>query len=134
MIIAGFQVQDKFRKARFFQETFLLADTSIEVVFGMLFLALSKVKVDFTEKELTWKAYTIAKVLPTTKRVQIICLKEFAKVALDPKQKAFVVHVATFFQINEGAFRPRSPDCRLDCWQSFSYHIDGIFGFQGRVF
>ena len=95
MVIAGFQVQDKFGKARFFQETFLVADTSVEVVLGMPFLALSKVEVDFAESELTWKAYTIAEALSTTKRVQIIGLKEIAKVALDPDQKAFVVHVAT---------------------------------------
>ena len=41
------------------------------------------------------KAYTIAEALLTTKRVQIIGPKEFAKAALDPDQEAFVVHVAT---------------------------------------
>lgn len=53
IVIAGFQVQDKFEKARFFQTTFLVADTKIKVVLGMLFLILSKVKVDFSEKKLT---------------------------------------------------------------------------------
>ena len=52
IVIAGFQVQDKFGKARFFQETSLVADTSVEVILGISFLALSKVKVDFAEKEL----------------------------------------------------------------------------------
>ena len=79
MVIARFQVQDKFGKARFFQKTFLVADTSVEVVLEMLFLALSKAKVDFAERELTWKAYTIAEGLPTTKKVQIIGPKEVAK-------------------------------------------------------
>ena len=101
MVIASFQVQDKFGKARFFQETFLVADTSVEVVLGMPFLALSKVEVDFAERELTWKAYTIAEALPTTKRVQIIGPKEFAKAALDSDQEAFVVHVATLFSSME---------------------------------
>ena len=73
----------------------------MEVVLGMPFLALSKVKVDFAERELTWKAYTIAEALPTTKRVQIIGPKKFAKAALDPDQEAFVVHVATFFSSME---------------------------------
>ena len=53
MIIADFQVQDKFGKARFFQETFLVADTSIEVILRILFLILSKVKVDFAERKFT---------------------------------------------------------------------------------
>ena len=53
MVIAGFQVQDKFRKTRFFQETLLAADTSVEVVLEISFLTFSKVKVDFAERELT---------------------------------------------------------------------------------
>ena len=67
----------------------------MEVVLEMSFLSFSKVKVDFAERELIWKTYTIAKALPTTKRVQIISPKEFAKVALDSNQEAFVVYVAT---------------------------------------
>ena len=72
MVIVGFQVYNKFGKARFFQETFLVADTGVKIVLEILFLILNKVKVDFTERELTWKAYTIAEALPTTKRVKII--------------------------------------------------------------
>ena len=78
-----------------------MADTSMEVVMGLPFLALSKVEMDFAKRELTWKAYTIAEALPTTKRVQIIGSKEFAKAVLDPDQEAFVIHVATFFSLME---------------------------------
>ena len=41
MVLASFQVENKLRRARFFQESFLLAHTSVEVVLGMLFLTLS---------------------------------------------------------------------------------------------
>ena len=41
MVIAVFQVVDKLGRSRFFQKTFLLADISMEVVLGMLFLTLS---------------------------------------------------------------------------------------------
>ena len=41
MAIAGFLIQDKSGKAQFFEEIFLLADISIEVVLRMFFLALS---------------------------------------------------------------------------------------------
>ena len=41
MVIAGFQIEDKLGRAQFFQESFLLAKTSMEVVLGMLFLAFS---------------------------------------------------------------------------------------------
>ena len=53
IVIVGFQIQNKFGKTRFFQKTFLIADTSMEVVLGMPFLALSKVEVDFAKKEVT---------------------------------------------------------------------------------
>ena len=42
-----------FEKARFFQDTFLVSNTSIEVILKMPFLSFSKVKVDFAERELT---------------------------------------------------------------------------------
>ena len=41
MVIAGFQVKDKLDRAQFFQESFPLAETSMEVVLGMLFLVFS---------------------------------------------------------------------------------------------
>ena len=53
MVIAGFYVQDKFGKARLFQKTFLVPDTSIEVVIRMTFLTLSKVEIDFIDSKLT---------------------------------------------------------------------------------
>lgn len=53
MVIAGFQVQNKLRKTRFFQETFLVADSNMEVVFEMSFLTFSNANVGFLNKELT---------------------------------------------------------------------------------
>ena len=47
------------------------------------------------EKKLTWRSYTTAKALPTTKWVELINKKEFAKAALDGNSKTFVVHVAS---------------------------------------
>ena len=45
MILANFQVEDKLRKTRFFQKTFLLADISVEIVLGMPFLTFSNANV-----------------------------------------------------------------------------------------
>lgn len=53
MIIAVFQVLDKFGRLRFFQEIFLLADINIKVVFDKLFLTFSNIDVQFTKKKLT---------------------------------------------------------------------------------
>ena len=95
MVLASFQVEDKLGRARFFQETFLLADIGVEVVLGMPFLTLSNADIQFEKKELTWRSYTTAEALPTTKRVEIIDKKEFAKAALDENVEAFVVHVTS---------------------------------------
>ncbi len=41
MAVAAFSLQDSLGKVLFFEETFLLADTSIKAVLGMPFLAFS---------------------------------------------------------------------------------------------
>ena len=60
----------------------------------MLFLALSNADIQFAKKELTWRSYTAAEALPTTKRVELIDKKEFAKAALDEESETFVLHIA----------------------------------------
>ena len=45
MVLASFQVEDKLGRPWFFQETFLLADLSVEVVLGMSFLTLSNANI-----------------------------------------------------------------------------------------
>ena len=47
------------------------------------------------EEELTWRTYTPAKALSTTKQVELIEKKEFAKAAWDEKSETFVVHVVS---------------------------------------
>ena len=94
IVIAGFSLQDKLGKVRFFQETFLVADTRMEVVLGMPFLTVSSANLRFAEKELVWRAYSAVEALPTTQRVEIIGKKEFATVALDEEDETFVVHMA----------------------------------------
>ena len=45
MVLASFQVENKLERPRFFQETFLLADLSMEVVLGMPFFTLSNANI-----------------------------------------------------------------------------------------
>ena len=94
MVIIDFQVEDKTNKPRFFQETFLVANTKFEVILGMFFLKISNADVSFGEKTLMWRTYTTNGALPTTEQVQIVDLKEFVIAALDVDSKTFVVHVA----------------------------------------
>ena len=53
IVIADFQVEDKTNRPRFFQETFLVADTKFEVILGMPFLKISNADVSFGEGTLT---------------------------------------------------------------------------------
>ena len=53
MVIAGFHIEDKGGRPRFFQEIFLVADTKFKVVLGMLFLKISNPDVAFDEGTFT---------------------------------------------------------------------------------
>ncbi len=94
MVVSTFSGLDKDGKERFFEESFLLADVSPDIVLGMPFLTMSNADVDFQARDLQWRSYTTGEVLPTTKRVELIEKKEFAAAALDPEHEVFVVLVA----------------------------------------
>ena len=52
MVVAAFSVEDKANRVRFFEETFLVANVSPEVVLRMIFLTLSGADVDFLRRKL----------------------------------------------------------------------------------
>lgn len=52
MVITSFLLDDKDKKFRFFEEIFLLANISIDIVFGIFFLILNNVQIDFNNQEL----------------------------------------------------------------------------------
>ena len=95
MVVAAFSVKDKANQVRFFEETFLVANVSPEVVLGMSFLTLSGADVDFSGWELRWRTYITEEVLPTTRPVELVGKKEFVAAALDPEHETYVVHVAS---------------------------------------
>ncbi len=95
MASARFSFQNSLRKVRFFNETFLLIDTSIEVDLGMLFLAFSNADIQFGTEKLTWRSYTAVKALPSTSWVELIDKKEFARAVVDRNSETFVVYVTT---------------------------------------
>ena len=52
MVVAAFSVTDQANRVKFFEEIFLVANVSPDVVFGMPFLTLSGADVDFPKREL----------------------------------------------------------------------------------
>lgn len=93
MVIVELSVHDKLGKAWFFEETFLPADTSMEVVLRISFPFLSNANIQFGTRELTWGIYTTTKTMPTTRQVELINKHECTRKALDEASKTFVVHV-----------------------------------------
>lgn len=51
-VIISFQVQNKLKNARFLLETFLIVDIIMEVIFKIIFLTFSKVKINFAKRKL----------------------------------------------------------------------------------
>ncbi len=96
MASASFSLQDSLGRVRFFEETFLLADTSIKIVLEMPFLSLRNANVEFAELgKLTWRLYITTKALPTTSQVKLIDKRKFTKATLDENSETFLVYVAT---------------------------------------
>lgn len=57
-------------------------------------MALSKVQINFAERELNWRIYILDEVLLRTKQVQVIDRKKFLSAALATDKEAFVVYMA----------------------------------------
>ena len=53
MVIADFQIKDKVGRPRFFQETFLVANTKFEIILKIFFLKINNVNMSFNKVTLT---------------------------------------------------------------------------------
>ena len=95
MVVAAFSVKNKANRVKFFEETFLVANVSPEVVLGMSFLTLSGADVDFLGRELRWRTYTTKKAFPTIRRVELAGKKEFAATTVDLEHETYVVYVGS---------------------------------------
>lgn len=95
MISIMFSLQNNLRKVWFFEKTFLLANTHIEVVLRISFLSFYNINIEFIELEkLTRQFYSIIEALSITNRVKLIDKWELLKVALDRNSRTFVICIA----------------------------------------
>lgn len=72
IIITSFQILNKLKKVRYFQKIFLVANINIKIVFEIFFFIFSNININFTQKKLIWKIYSITKVLFIIKKILII--------------------------------------------------------------
>lgn len=96
IVIILFQIDDKHKKSRILEETFLLVDICMDVAFIIPLLTWKNIEINFNNRKLSWRLYITAKVFPTTRQVELVRMKEFATTALDPKDEIFIVHKASF--------------------------------------
>lgn len=94
IVSAGFLLQNNFGRVWFFEEVFLLANTSIKVVLRMFFLFLSNANFQFSARELIWRSYISAEILRTARQIKLIDKYKFAKVALDKNSEIFIVYIS----------------------------------------
>ena len=116
IVVAAFLVTNKANQIRFFKEIFLMANVSLEVVFGILFFTLNSADVDFLDWKLWWRTYTTKKALPTIRRVKLVDKKEFAAATLEPEHETYVVHVGlvSFIILSSSIALPNSSPLELD--------------------
>ena len=95
MVVAIFSVKDKANRIRFFEETFLVANVSPEIVVRIFFLILSGADVDFLGYKLWWRTYITEKAFSTTRHVELVGKKEFAAAVLDLEYETYVVYVVS---------------------------------------
>lgn len=92
MVIANFSVKDKVDRSRFFQETFLVADTKFEILIRIFFLEISNADILFGKRIFTLKFYITNKA-SITKQVQIIDPKFFFIAALNTDSETFIIYM-----------------------------------------
>ena len=101
-------------RVRFFEKTFLVDNISPEVVLRIPFLILSSANIDFLDRKLWWRTYTIIKALPTTRRIDLVGKKEFVVVALNLEHETYVIHIGSVNSI----VLPGSSPLKLDVHSS----------------
>lgn len=72
----------------------MFANTSIDIILGILFLSFGNANVEFVELgKPIWRFYNTVEVLFTISQVKLINRREFTKAALVKNSETFVVYV-----------------------------------------
>ena len=143
MVVTVFSIENMENRVWFFEEIFLVANASPEVVLGMPFLTLSGADVDFSGRELGWRTYTIEEAFLTTRRVELVGKKEFCSCStqsgiwdLCSSYRMPWFHLARISWVHSTRRPPFSEasDIRLDCQGGPYKDPCQIFGLCRRFF
>ena len=110
-------------RVRFFEDTFMVANISPEVVLELHFLSLSGADVDSLGRELIKEAFL------TTRHVKLVDKQEIVAAELDLEHETYVVHVGSVNSVVLSSSSPGSYKslCQV-CWLC-RYNLSGL-GFQ----
>ena len=86
-----------------------MANIVPKVVFGIFLLTLSSANVDFLDRELRWSTYNTKETFSISKRIELEEKKEFAAIALNPKHKTFIIHIASLSSTPLNIYPSRRP-------------------------
>lgn len=95
IVSTSFSLQNSCRKVRFFEQTYFLTDTYMEIVLGMLFLLLSNADIKFDTEKLSWRTSIIAEAMLMRKKVELMNKFEFIKPALNKDAEIYIVYITT---------------------------------------
>lgn len=93
MISRTLSFKKSLKNVQFFEKIFMLTKTSIKMVFQMPFLFFNNIDVMFNTRELNWKKYTIAKVMPTARSVDLMNKYQFIEASLNKALTMFIVYM-----------------------------------------
>lgn len=68
----------------------------------MFFFILSNANIDFLEQELKLRTHTIKKAFLITKQVELVEIKDFATVILNPEHEIFIIYIVLLTSSNLG--------------------------------
>lgn len=100
MVITSLSIDDKADRPQFFWKSFLWANISMDIMFGIFFVSLSNVEIIFLEQKLNWRLYTTIEAIPIIKWVELVEKKEFAAIALYLKDKIFILQIISLTSTN----------------------------------
>lgn len=89
-------MNDKAKKLWLFEEIFLLANISINIVLGIFLFTLSKTKNNFRNWKLNSRSYITIEALFTIKRVELIRDKELVSTVFDSDNKISIIYIVSF--------------------------------------
>lgn len=92
MVIRIFKVENKKKQLFFFKKIFLLPKLSLDVILEMSFITLRNIKINFLKLKIFLKTYALIKIIPITKKVQLVGKKKFTVVAFYPKKKKLMLY------------------------------------------